>query len=149
MTTSLPRPPGSTLNHWPFPSNHLHEGYAYILTHPGTPTVFYDHFYQEQGGLRKAILELMAIRTRNGLNCRCAPSSPPDPQPLLPRQAIAACRANKPAVHASELSVSHSHVCLYPPTPPLSSASCLPFPTSLQAGGATPLRVTADALPLS
>lgn len=21
------------------------EGYAYILTHPGIPTVFYDHFY--------------------------------------------------------------------------------------------------------
>lgn len=61
---------GSTLNHWPFPGNHLHQGYAYILTHPGTPTVFYDHFYQEQGGLRKAILELMAIRKRNGINCR-------------------------------------------------------------------------------
>ncbi len=26
---------GSTLNHWPFPSRHLNEGYAYILTHPG------------------------------------------------------------------------------------------------------------------
>lgn len=26
---------GSTLNHWPFPSRHLPEGYAYILTHPG------------------------------------------------------------------------------------------------------------------
>lgn len=21
------------------------QGYAYILTHPGIPTVFYDHFY--------------------------------------------------------------------------------------------------------
>lgn len=37
---------GSTLNHWPFPSRNLPEGYAYILTHPGTPCVFYDHFYQ-------------------------------------------------------------------------------------------------------
>ena len=63
---------GSTLNHWPFPSqvsaicvdqgagignsiatDHVCRtvqfiplGYAYILTHPGTPTVFYDHFYQ-------------------------------------------------------------------------------------------------------
>lgn len=43
---------GSTLNHWPFPSNHLQEGYAYILTHPGTPCVFYDHLYQE-GGMRQ------------------------------------------------------------------------------------------------
>lgn len=40
---------GSTLNHWPFPSHHLQEGYAYILTHPGTPCVFYDHLYAEVG----------------------------------------------------------------------------------------------------
>lgn len=37
---------GSTLNHWPFPAQYVPLGYAYILTHPGTPTVFYDHFYQ-------------------------------------------------------------------------------------------------------
>ncbi len=42
---------GSTLNHWPFPSQHVALGYAYILTHPGTPTVFYDHFYQEKDGV--------------------------------------------------------------------------------------------------
>ncbi len=50
---------GSTLNHWPFPWNHLMEGYCYILTHPGTPCVFWDHFWNEQGGLRQAILELL------------------------------------------------------------------------------------------
>lgn len=61
---------GSTLNHWPFPSNHLPEGYAYILTHPGTPTVFYDHFWEEKNGLRKAIKELLALRKKHGLNCR-------------------------------------------------------------------------------
>lgn len=44
---------GSTLNHWPFPNNHLQEGYAYIITHPGTPCVFLDHLYQEKDGLRK------------------------------------------------------------------------------------------------
>jgi hypothetical protein len=44
---------GSTLNHWPFPSNHLQEGYAYIITHPGTPCIFVDHLWTEQGGLRK------------------------------------------------------------------------------------------------
>ena len=43
---------GSTLNHWPFPSHHLQEGYAYILTHPGTPCVFVDHLTGD-GGLRK------------------------------------------------------------------------------------------------
>ena len=61
---------GSTLQHWPFPSNHLQEGYAYILTHCGTPCVFYDHLYQEQGGLRKSILELVGLRRKHGINCR-------------------------------------------------------------------------------
>eukprot|EP00798_Chlamydomonas_sp_ICE-L_P008898 gene8898-3784_t len=61
---------GSTLNHWPFPAKHLPEGYAYLLTHPGTPTVFYDHFFQEQDGLKKSIWELCGVRTRNKINCR-------------------------------------------------------------------------------
>lgn len=38
---------GSTLNHWPFPWQHLPEGYAYLLTHPGTPCVFIDHWNDE------------------------------------------------------------------------------------------------------
>lgn len=63
---------GSTLNHWPFPSQHLPEGYAYILTHPGTPTVFYDHLYTESNGLRKSILDLLSLRRRRGLSCRSA-----------------------------------------------------------------------------
>lgn len=61
---------GSTLNHWPFPNQHLAEGYAYILTHPGTPTVFYDHLYTDANGLRKAILDLLALRKRQRLSCR-------------------------------------------------------------------------------
>lgn len=32
---------GSTLNHWPFPSRHLTEGYTYILTHPGASCLMY------------------------------------------------------------------------------------------------------------
>ena len=31
-------------NHWPFPNHYLIEGYAYILTHPGTPMIYWDHF---------------------------------------------------------------------------------------------------------
>lgn len=61
---------GSTLNHWPFPQRNLPEGYAYILTHCGTPCVFLDHLYQEDNNLRKNILELLAIRKRNGINAR-------------------------------------------------------------------------------
>ena len=45
----LPAPAGSTLNHWPFPWKHLGEAYAYLLTHCGTPCVFYDHFYFDEG----------------------------------------------------------------------------------------------------
>jgi alpha-amylase len=60
---------GSTLNHWPFPSHHLQEGYAYIMTHPGTPCIFYDHLYSE-GGLRQCILDLLAVRKKHGIDCR-------------------------------------------------------------------------------
>mmetsp|Transcript_7826 Transcript_7826/g.23111 ORF Transcript_7826/g.23111 Transcript_7826/m.23111 type:complete len:555 (+) Transcript_7826:328-1992(+) len=40
---------GSTQGHWPFPAAHLVQGYVYILTHPGTPCVFYDHLFADGG----------------------------------------------------------------------------------------------------
>ena len=43
---------GSTLGHWPFPPKHLAEGYAYLLTRPGTPCVFYDHYYAADDEVR-------------------------------------------------------------------------------------------------
>ncbi|CAD7698103.1 unnamed protein product [Ostreobium quekettii] len=61
---------GSSLQHWPFPTNSLPEGYAYILTHPGTPCVFYDHIWQDADGLRKCIEDLLRIRKRNEIHCR-------------------------------------------------------------------------------
>lgn len=61
---------GSTLNHWPFPWNHLHEGYAYILTHPGTPCVFYDHFMQQHGQLGDTIKSLLKMRKDCGIHSR-------------------------------------------------------------------------------
>ena len=64
----MPPAADSTLNHWPFPWNHLHEGYAYILTHPGTPCVFYDHQWQE--GLRQTIEKLIKIRKDMGISNR-------------------------------------------------------------------------------
>jgi len=36
---------GSSQNHWPFPGDRVLAGYAYILTHPGTPSIFWDHLY--------------------------------------------------------------------------------------------------------
>ncbi|MEW5319277.1 MAG: hypothetical protein WDW38_010440 [Sanguina aurantia] len=61
---------GSTLQHWPFPADNLPEGYAYILTHPGTPTVFYDHFWEEKNGLSRAVKELVQLRKKHGIHCR-------------------------------------------------------------------------------
>ncbi|KAK3028283.1 hypothetical protein RJ639_037460 [Escallonia herrerae] len=41
------------------------QGYVYILTHPGIPSLFYDHFFD--WGLKDEIVKLSAIRTRNGI----------------------------------------------------------------------------------
>ncbi|PSR87722.1 Alpha-amylase [Actinidia chinensis var. chinensis] len=59
---------GSTQGHWPFPRDKLAQGYAYILTHPGTPVIFYDHFYDF--GLHDVITELVEARRRAGIHCR-------------------------------------------------------------------------------
>ncbi|KAK9090846.1 hypothetical protein Sjap_024023 [Stephania japonica] len=59
---------GSTQGHWPFPREKLAQGYAYILMHPGTPVIFYDHFYDF--GLRDVITELIEARRRAGIHCR-------------------------------------------------------------------------------
>ncbi len=59
---------GSTLNHWPFPSRHLGEAYAYLLTHPGTPCIFYDHFVD--GSLGDTVCKLIKIRRSNKINSR-------------------------------------------------------------------------------
>jgi alpha-amylase len=77
---------GSTLNHWPFPSNHLHEAYAYILTHPGSPCIFYDHFFA--AGLGDSIREMIKIRKRLGIQCR---SKVQDCK--APAQCVLPCRA--------------------------------------------------------
>ncbi|XP_073389220.1 alpha-amylase type B isozyme isoform X2 [Physcomitrium patens] len=59
---------GSTQNHWPFPSEHIMQGYAYILTHSGNPCIFYDHFYD--WGLKDEITRLIELRKRNDINAR-------------------------------------------------------------------------------
>ena len=48
----------------------MEQGYAYILTHPGTPCVFWDHLSDQR--LRDTVGRLVACRKRNGLNCRSA-----------------------------------------------------------------------------
>lgn len=58
---------GSTLQHWPFPWQHAAEGYAYLLTHPGTPCVFFDHYFYDEA-LRGHIVKLVAIRKQFQIN---------------------------------------------------------------------------------
>ncbi len=59
-----PSTPGGQ-NHWPFPGDKVMEGYAYILTHPGIPMVYWVHYYD--WGLKTAINELIAIRKAQGI----------------------------------------------------------------------------------
>ncbi|EIE21645.1 glycoside hydrolase [Coccomyxa subellipsoidea C-169] len=59
---------GSTQGHWRFPSQGLEQGYCYLLTHPGTPCIFYDHLEDPQ--LANAIQRLIALRLRAGIHCR-------------------------------------------------------------------------------
>ncbi|OVA09069.1 Alpha amylase [Macleaya cordata] len=58
---------GSTQGHWRFPGGKEMQGYAYILTHPGTPAVFYDHIFSHY---RSEISALVSLRHRNKINCR-------------------------------------------------------------------------------
>ncbi|XP_057815115.2 alpha-amylase [Cryptomeria japonica] len=61
---------GSTQNLWPFPPDKLMQGYAYILTHPGVPTIFYDHF--QDTNLKGGIKQLIEIRKRNQIKANSA-----------------------------------------------------------------------------
>lgn len=58
---------GSTQGHWRFPGGKEMQGYAYTLTHPGTPIVFYDHIFSHY---RPEIAALISLRNRNKLHCR-------------------------------------------------------------------------------
>ncbi|KAM7487400.1 hypothetical protein LguiB_024884 [Lonicera macranthoides] len=58
---------GSTQGHWRFPGGKEMQGYAYILTHPGTPSVFYDHIFSDY---QSEISSLISIRNRNKIHCR-------------------------------------------------------------------------------
>lgn len=61
---------GSGQNLWPVPCGSVMEGYAYILTHPGIPTVFYPHIYN--WNLKSQIAALMAARRNAGVTSTSA-----------------------------------------------------------------------------
>ena len=56
---------GSAQNMWPFPGDRVMEGYAYILTHPGVPCVYWPHFYD--WGLHDQIKNLIRARKSAGI----------------------------------------------------------------------------------
>ncbi len=56
---------GSSQNLWPFPGTKVLQGYAYILTHPGIPMIFWDHYFD--WGHKTAIDAMIKIRKDNAL----------------------------------------------------------------------------------
>lgn len=51
---------------WPFPGDKIMQGYAYILTHPGIPCIYWTHFFD--CGLKNEITALIKIRKAFGIN---------------------------------------------------------------------------------
>jgi alpha-amylase len=64
-----PSPYGQSL--WSFPNSsgdvYLLEAYAYILTHPGTPSVFWPHYFNWGSTVQTAIKNMIAIRKAQGI----------------------------------------------------------------------------------
>jgi alpha-amylase len=61
---------GSGQNLWAVPCGSVMEGYAYILSHPGIPTVFYPHLYN--WGLKAQIGALISARKAAGVTSTSA-----------------------------------------------------------------------------
>lgn len=64
----MPPLQGSTQGHWRFPGKRVEAGHAYIMTHPGTPCIFWDHWRDAK--LRDVIERLVKLRREQGINCR-------------------------------------------------------------------------------
>jgi len=59
---------GSTQGHWRFPEEGYEQGLVYLMTHPGTPCLFYDDLLEPK---KKAMIhKLVALRQKAGINCR-------------------------------------------------------------------------------
>jgi hypothetical protein len=57
----VPAHADSSQGHWPFPSDRVGQGYAYILTHPGVPCVFWEHYFEWGQELQKTIDTLLQV----------------------------------------------------------------------------------------
>ncbi len=59
---------GSTQGHWRFPEEGYEQGLVYLMTHPGTPCLFYDDLLEPK---KKALIQkLVALRQKAGISCR-------------------------------------------------------------------------------
>lgn len=63
-----PKPYGQDL--WIFPGDQVLKGYAYLLTHPGIPMVWWPHYFN--WGIKNEIDALIKIRKGNGLSSTSA-----------------------------------------------------------------------------
>ena len=97
-------------------------GYAYVLSHPGTPCVFWDHL--QSGHLQAVIQRLIAVRRRAGIHCRSAVQ--------ILKCACCACRPN-PVRHPHHDMYTYciSYVTTFDPRPALTSI--LPIATDVFA----------------
>ncbi|MCX7882484.1 MAG: alpha-amylase family glycosyl hydrolase [Brevinematales bacterium] len=59
--------PGGGQHHWPFPQDKREIGYAYILTHPGIPCVYWYDYFESGNSLKNTITTLIAIRKSQGI----------------------------------------------------------------------------------
>lgn len=63
-----PFPPSdSSQRHWPFPSDRVAQGYAYVLTHPGVPCVFWEHYFEDGHELQTTIDTLLQVSDMVGM----------------------------------------------------------------------------------
>ena len=56
---------GSSQQHWPFPQDGILQGYAYILTHPGIPCLFWEHIMDQS--MAKVLCQLVMLRKSAGI----------------------------------------------------------------------------------
>jgi alpha-amylase len=67
-----PSTPSGGQNHWPFPGDKILQGYAYILTHPGIPTVYWVHFFDWGSDNQNRIKQMISIRKSKGITSTSA-----------------------------------------------------------------------------
>ncbi|HYI01084.1 alpha-amylase C-terminal beta-sheet domain-containing protein [Hyalangium sp.] len=69
-----PSHPSGGQNHWPFPGDKILQGYAYTITHPGFPSVYWVHYFDWGTANQNAIKTFISIRKAKGITSTSAVS---------------------------------------------------------------------------